>query len=55
MMEFLSMGGYARYVWGAYGVSLAVIVAMLWLTRRHFNLTREMLLRRIRSTEDTKL
>ena len=50
-MEFLSMGGYARYVWSAYGVSFAVIIGMLWVTRRHFYLTRETLLRRIRSKE----
>lgn len=24
--EFLAMGGYAQYVWGAYGVSVLVIV-----------------------------
>lgn len=51
MMEFLSMGGYARYVWSAFGLSFAVIIAMLWLTQRHFNLTRKTLLRRIRGTE----
>jgi heme exporter protein CcmD len=55
MMEFLSMGGYARYVWSAFGVSFTVIVAMLWLTRRHFNLTKKTLLRRLRSTEGTQI
>jgi len=25
MKEFLSMGGYALYVWGAYGVTFALI------------------------------
>ena len=26
MTEFLSMGGYAGYVWGSYGVFLAMLV-----------------------------
>lgn len=55
MMEFLAMGGYARYVWSAFGLSFAVIIAMLWFTRRHFNLTRQSLLRQIRSTEGTQI
>ena len=31
MTEFLSMGGYAAYVWSAYGISLAVLLANVWL------------------------
>jgi heme exporter protein CcmD len=54
-MEFLTMGGYARYVWSAFGLSFAVIVAMLWLTRRQFNLTKQTLLRRIRTKEGTQI
>jgi len=30
MMEWLAMGGYAGYVWGSYGVTLAVIVGELF-------------------------
>lgn len=52
-MEFLAMGGYARYVWSAFGISFVVLIAMLWLTRRQFNLTKQTLLRRIRSQEGT--
>jgi len=32
--EFLDMGGYARYVWTAYGITLVVIVLNAWLARR---------------------
>lgn len=42
--SFWSMGGYAVYVWGSYGVGLAVFawnLASPWLTRRR-------LLRRLR-------
>ena len=36
MGEFLSMGGYAPYVWGAYGITLGVLVWNAWAaTRRH--------------------
>jgi heme exporter protein CcmD len=51
MMEFISMGGYARYVWSAFGISFAILVVILWLTRRNFVLTKQTLLRQLRSTE----
>lgn len=28
--EFITMGGYARYVWPAYAVTFVVLVAMAW-------------------------
>lgn len=31
--NFLAMGGYAWYVWGSYGVTLAAIVLELWSLR----------------------
>ncbi len=31
--QFLSMGGYALYVWGSYGVAVAVVVIELALLR----------------------
>ncbi len=34
MSEFLDMGGYARFVWTAYGITLVVIVLNAWLARR---------------------
>jgi len=33
MSNFLAMGGYAWYVWMAYGVTALVIVAELWTVR----------------------
>ena len=36
MSEFLQMGGYAPYVWSAYGITLIVLVANIWAAyRRH--------------------
>ena len=32
--EFFSMGGYGLYVWGSYGVALALMVAEPWLAAR---------------------
>ena len=32
--EFLAMGGYGLYVWGAYAVCLAAMLIEPWLTRR---------------------
>jgi heme exporter protein D len=34
MTEFLQMGGYAAYVWPAYGITLLVFVANIWSARR---------------------
>lgn len=32
--EFLAMGGYARYVWPAWGLSAAVLVGNAWSALR---------------------
>ncbi len=34
MSEFLAMGGYAPYVWSAYGITLVVILLNIWTARR---------------------
>jgi heme exporter protein D len=34
MSEFLAMGGYAAYVWSAYGITLLVILLNIWAARR---------------------
>lgn len=35
LSHFLAMGGYAAYVWPAYGVTLGVLLAnVLWALRR---------------------
>lgn len=33
MSEFLAMGGYAAFVWPAYGVALVVMVGLAWRAR----------------------
>ena len=32
MAEFLAMGGYAAYVWGAYGLALVVLTGLVTAT-----------------------
>jgi heme exporter protein D len=40
---FFAMGGYALYVWGAYGVAAACILLELWvLARRRRTLERDL-------------
>ncbi|MEL6200045.1 MAG: heme exporter protein CcmD [Pseudomonadota bacterium] len=34
MLEFLAMGGYALYVWSAFGVTLVVLAGNWWFARR---------------------
>lgn len=35
-IEFLRMGGYARYVWSSYGIALIVVVGnIVWPWLRH--------------------
>jgi heme exporter protein CcmD len=34
LIEFLKMGGYAAYVWSAYGITLTVILFNIWAARR---------------------
>jgi len=34
LQEFLSMGGYASYVWTAYGLTALVLVWNWWAARR---------------------
>lgn len=34
--EFLTMGGYALYVWPAYGVAFVVLVGSGWTARRGY-------------------
>jgi heme exporter protein D len=36
MMRFLAMGGYAGFVWPAYGISLAAVAAAVALTLRSY-------------------
>ena len=34
MSEFLSQGGYGAYVWGAYGLTLLLLLGEVWQLRR---------------------
>ena len=34
MSDILSQGGYGAYVWGAYGLTLILLVAEVWQLRR---------------------
>jgi heme exporter protein D len=43
MSHFLAMGGYAAYVWPAYGVSLLGLIAALVLTLRAYRKAKAML------------
>lgn len=38
--EFVTMGGYALYVWPAYGTALVVMVASAWFAHRSFRRNR---------------
>ncbi len=46
------MGGYARYVWSAYGISVVVLITTVILTRRNLAMTRKRLARRLRSAQE---
>ncbi len=50
--EFVTMGGYARYVWPAYGVVFVVLVFAVWQTRRGFRRALARALRRARETRE---
>ena len=51
MIEFLAMGGYAKYVWSAFGISLLVLFAAVYLNKRYLAGTQQRVLRRILSQE----
>jgi heme exporter protein D len=35
MLEFFSMGGYALYVWGSYGVAALLVLAEIYMSLRN--------------------
>jgi len=47
LMEYLDMGGYARYVWPAYILVIGAIIANVFLARRALRRAREAALRRV--------
>jgi heme exporter protein D len=40
LTEFMAMKGYGLYVWGSYGVTAALMLAEVWLVRRHLRRAR---------------
>ena len=46
MEDFLNMGGYARFVWPAYGLATAVFAWNLWSAIRLHSQAREQVRRR---------
>jgi heme exporter protein D len=52
MSEFFAMGGYAKYVWSSYTISIVVLVLMVVLTKRALRNTREQVLRRQQSQRE---
>ena len=52
MSEFFAMGGYAKYVWSAYSISIVVLVLAVVLTKRALRNTREQVLRRQQSQRE---
>ena len=51
MSEFFAMGGYAAYVWPAYGITMVVLGLNVLLARREFRQTKQNLQRRTRREE----
>jgi heme exporter protein D len=52
--EFLAMGGYAAYVWTAYGVTTVVIGLNVWLANRRLRQVRTTLQRSTGATEPAR-
>ncbi|MFO1376055.1 MAG: heme exporter protein CcmD [Steroidobacteraceae bacterium] len=47
MNDFLAMGGYAGYVWPAFGLTVVVLLVNIWSARRTLALARRDALRRV--------
>ncbi len=47
LMEYLDMGGYARYVWPAYLIVIVAITSNVFLARRSLRRAREAAVRRL--------
>lgn len=47
--NFLAMGGYGFYVWGSYGVTLALVVAEIAMLRARRRSVETMLARTVRA------
>ena len=47
MSDFLSMGGYAAFVWPAYAITFLAVSINIWSARRALRLAREHAQRRL--------
>ena len=47
MIDHLAMGGYAGYVWPAFGLTVVVLLVNIWSARRTLALARRDALRRV--------
>ena len=47
MSEFFAMGGYAKYVWSSFGLTLAVLLANLWSAQRRHRLVQAQIRRQL--------
>jgi heme exporter protein D len=54
MSEFLAMGGYAQYVWTAFGVSFFALLALYWMTQRTFRQAQQRTRRFVQSMQDDR-
>lgn len=52
MMEFLEMGGYARFVWPSYALTFAVVLLNVYWARRSLESAREQARRRLAMQEE---
>ena len=53
MMHFLLMGGYGSFVWSAYGVSAAALIAAVLFTLRQYVLASRQLRRMQTGSEES--
>ena len=54
MKEFLAMGGYAAYVWTAYGMTAVVIALNVWAAQHRLKRTRADLEERMAAAEPAR-
>jgi heme exporter protein CcmD len=52
-MEYLDMGGYARYVWPSYIIVIAAIALNIYTARRALKRAREAAIRRLAMKSET--
>lgn len=53
MQEFLDMGGYGAYVWGAFGITVLVLIWNAWAARASFKNAKRHAARRVQMQKET--